>query len=555
MPSNAMNAPSMRGRSTHREVGVESPHTIDPKDEFAASVRHYRSGNLEQAEFVCRHILTREPRQADALDLLGIISHQRGNSGAALRSLGLAITADPGNPRHHSNKGVVCRDRGEVAEAAACFQEALRLDPNFVEAHNNLGTVLQGQGRLEEALAHYREALRLQPDLAAGHRNLGTVLQGQGRLEEALAHYREALRLHPDYAEAHNNLGTILQGSGRLREALVHYREALRLHPDYAEANVNHAQASLLLGDFEHGWQGYEWRWRLRQRGPCRFREPRWDGSPLRGRTILLHAEQGCGDTVQFIRYTALVKERVGAVIVQCQSALIRLVTTCPGIDAVIPAEAVPPRFDVHAPLLSLPGIFHTSLASIPAEVPYLQPPRGKDGFLDAALGVKRDGLRVGIVWAGSPTHRNDRDRSCALSWFRGIACRPDVALFSLQKGPRAADLGEQAGGMEVTDLSDHLCDFADTAAAIDRLDLVITVDTAVAHLAGALGKPVWVLLPFAPDWRWLLDREDSPWYPSMRLFRQSRPGDWPGVFARLSTALGAAGPAILRSAAQGVLA
>jgi len=434
------------------------------------AVRYYQSGDLQEAEVICRRILDRHPHQGDALDLRGVISHRKGDSDAALNYMCKAISANSLDATYRSDKGVVHQDRGELAHAEACFRDALRLDP--------------------------------------------------------------------DYAEAHNNLGTILQAHGQPQEALAHYQQALRLRPDYAEANLNQAQALLLIGDFLPGWQGYEWRWKHLRLSPHPFSQPRWDGAPLAGGTILLYAEQGLGDTLQFIRYTALVKKRVGTVIVQCQPALIRLLATCPGIDEVIPEEAFPPRFDVHAPLLSLPGIFRTTLDSIPADVPYLQPPQGNSLSANTALDAPSGVLRVGIVWAGRPTHENDPDRSCPVSCFTLLGRLRNVALFSLQKGPRAEELGAPGIEMSVVDLKDFLGDFADTAAVVARLDLVISVDTAVAHLAGALGKPVWLLLPFAPDWRWLLEREDSPWYPTMRLFRQARPGDWPGVFERVCAAL-----------------
>ena len=507
-------------------------------DAFADAVRRFRAGEVQQAGLLCRQILEGDPHHADALDLLGVNSHRMGDRALAVDCFRQAIALNPLKPTYHSNQGVICQDLGELDQAEACFREALRLDPDYAEAHNNLATVLQARGSLQVASAHCREALRIRPDLAEAHHNLGTIFLAQRQYGEALSHCREALRLRPNYAEAHNNLGTILQAQGQYGEALFHYREAIGLRPDYVEANLNYAQASLLTGDFARGWPGYEWRWKLGRTPPCPFHQPRWDGTPLEGRTILLHAEQGLGDTLQFVRYAPLVKRRGGTVIVRCQPSLRRLLGTCPGVDAAL-AEGEPmPPFDLHAPILSLPGIFGTTLDSVPAAVPYLSPLPDDPLGLDAALGPGRDALQIGIVWAGSPTHGNDRDRSCSLQCFCELAHRSDLTLFSLQKGPRTADLTEPASAMPVTDLGDRLHDFADTAAAITRLDLVITVDTAVAHLAGALGKPVWVLLPFAPDWRWLLEREDSPWYPTMRLFRQAQPGDWAGVFARVGAAL-----------------
>ena len=268
-----------------------------------------------------------------------------------------------------------------------------------------------------------------------------------------------------------------------------------------------------------------------------RFRQPRWDGSSLQGQTILLFAEQGLGDTLHFIRYAPLVKQTGATVIVQCQGPLLRLLSTCAGIDCLVPEDAEPPGFDVQAPLPSLPGLARTTLASIPAQLPYLSAdPELRVRWQEALSGV-RD-FKVGIAWQGNTGHKRDRQRSVPLLAFLPLARIPDVRLVSLQKGPGREQLYEHPDHLAVLDMADQLGDFADTAALMSNLDLVVTVDTAVAHLAGALGLPVWVALPLCPDWRWLLEREDSPWYPSMRLFRQTTLGDWSGVFDRLTRAL-----------------
>jgi Flp pilus assembly protein TadD len=505
---------------------------------FSDAVRCYQVGGLQQAEAICRRILDGQPQHGDALDLLGVVSHRKGESGAALACFARAITVNARNPMYRNHKGVVHKDRGELVEATTCFREALQLDPKYAEAHNNLGAALEGQGKMIEALAHYREAVRLKPDFVEAHNNLGFALQDRGEIAEGLAHYREALRLRPTFAEAHNNLGLLLQEQGHLEEAMASFARAVASEPERAQVHWNRALLWLLRGDFTRGWPEYEWRLKHPKLASCQYPQPLWDGSPLNGRTILLHVEQGFGDALQFVRYAALVQQRGGRVVVACQAPLVRLLETCAGID-LLTAEGSPlPHVDVRAPLLSLPGIFRTDLDSIPAVIPYLRPPQEGSPALEAALARRPGTLKVGIVWAGSPEHKNDRNRSCPLKHFRSLVQAGGVALFSLQKGPCATDLQDEKDHLPVTDLTECLGDFADTAAAIARLDLVISVDTAVAHLAGALGKPVWVLLPFAPDWRWMLDREDSPWYPTARLFRQTRPGDWPGVFDRVGTAL-----------------
>ena len=387
--------------------------------------------------------------------------------------------------------------------------------------------------------AGLRRALALKPDYAEAHNNLGGALSAQGNLDEAVACYRRALALKPDYAEAHNNLGGALSDLAKFDEALACYRRALRLKPDYAEAHWNQALLTLLTGDFERGWAEYEWRWKTKQLHFERrtFSQPRWDGQPLAGRTILLHAEQGLGDTIQFVRYVSLVKVRGGRVVVECQPPLLPLLADCPGIDQVVARGNPLPAFDVQAPLLSLPGILGTTLDSIPDRVPYLR----ADPELAQAWRKRLealDGFKVGIVWQGNPPFKGDRQRSIPLRQYEALARVEGVQLVSLQKGAGADQLGKLAASFPVLDLGEQLETFSDTAAVLKNLDLLISSCTSVPHLAGALGVPVWLALPFVPDWRWLLEREDSPWYPHHRLFRQSRPGDWSEVFERIAGAL-----------------
>jgi hypothetical protein len=320
----------------------------------------------------------------------------------------------------------------------------------------------------------------------------------------------------------------------KLEEALSCFQRAIELQPDYADAHWNRALAWLLMGNFEQGWPEYDWRWKRKALQLPRFPQPIWNGFPLEGRTILLYAEQGLGDTLQFIRYAALVKRRGGLVIAACQDVLRPHLATCPGVDQLIGLDSTIAHFDTHAPLLSLPAIVGTTLSTVPADVPYL--------FVNAELGdpcrQALDGpgaFKIGIAWQGNPDHSNDRQRSVSLVSFEPLARLDGVRLFSLQKGPGVEQLAGAQERFPVVDLGSQFQTFQDTAAVLQRLDLVISIDSAVAHCAGALGVPVWVLLPFCPDWRWLLDREDSPWYPTMRLFRQTEPGKWATVFARVA--------------------
>lgn len=335
------------------------------------------------------------------------------------------------------------------------------------------------------------------------------------------------------WLEAHANLGGALFAQRRVEEAISCYRHAIALKPNLPEFHSDLANALLLLGNFSDGWQEYEWRLRLRETTALRrnFREPLWDGSDLEGRTILLQAEQGFGDTIQFVRYARLVQERGGNVVIECQPELERLLHTIRDDLHVIAKGHGPPVFHVHVPLASLPRLFSTDLASIPNAIPYLH---ANPRILPERFSASSSPLKVGLVWAGSPSHQNDRNRSLNLQHLEPLARIPNIQFFSLQTGMRAIESKSSPPSMQLTDLTPEFKDFADTAAAIASLDLIITVDTAVAHLAGALGRPVWILLPFVPDWRWGLESEATPWYPTMRLFRQSVPGDWESLIARV---------------------
>jgi len=411
------------------------------------------------------------------------------------------IGVSPSDAAVQNDRGIALAQVGELSEAAACFEQALSLNPHYAEAHNNLGIVLAKQDRVEKALGAYRQSITLKPDNPEAYYNLGNLCRDLGQWEEAQANYEEAIRLKPEHADAHTNLAMIW----------------------------------LLRGDFERGWPGYEWRWRTPGFACRDFVPPPWDGSPLAGATILLHAEQGLGDTLQFIRYVPLVKERGGFVIVECPPTLLRLLASCSGIDELVPYGTPLPPFPTHAPLMSLPRLLGTTLNTVPHAIPYLSVrPELREYWRKELSAIQA--LKVGVFWQGDPRHRKDRQRSIPLDGFAPLADLAGVQLCSLQEGPGTEQLTTAA--FPILDLASRCKDFADTAAALVNLDLVITVDSAVAHCAGALGIPVWVLLPYAPDWRWLLHREDSPWYTTMRLFRQKQPGDWGEVFGRVQHAL-----------------
>jgi hypothetical protein len=366
------------------------------------------------------------------------------------------------------------------------------------------------------------------------------VLKDLKRYEEAMAAFERAIALRPEYAEAYANRGVAYMDQQRFVEALASYEKAIALKPDYAQAHFNAAHCRLLLGDFEHGWEENEWRWETAQARNSKrsFVQPLWTGrEEIAGKTILLHAEQGLGDTIQFCRYARLVQARGARVLLQVQPSLKHLLSGLPGADIVLARGEPVPRFDLHCPLLSLPRAFGTRLTTIPQLIPPLSAPRDLVRIWESRLEPKTR-PRVGIVWSGRSTHKNDHNRSMSLRALLGFLELP-VQLVSLQKEVRAQDqslLG--ANGVGIMHFGPSLTDFSETAALTSLMDLVISVDTSVAHLAASLGRPTWILLPFVPDWRWLLDREDSPWYASVHLFRQRSSGDWAGVVARVASAL-----------------
>ena len=536
---------------------------------FAEGIASHRAGRLGEAERLYRKILELDPAHAASLHLLGMVAFQTGHGEAALELIRKAIVSNGADAAYYTDLGIVLQMQGKFEEAAGCYERAIELSPRSVGAFNNRGLALQMLGRLEEGAESFARALEVEADCAEAHTGLGNLRQAQGRLEEAeachlralavrpgyaeawsnlgcvrhlkgeldeaVACFRQALELQPGFAEGHNNLGDVLQAMGKLAEAARCYERAVELKPGYARARLNGSTIRLLMGDFAAGLREYEWRWEvLAQRG---FAQPRWNGERLHGARILLHAEQGLGDTLQFLRYVPMVQAAGGRVVLEVQPSLRRLAGLVPGVreEDVVAAGALLPPFAWQCPLMSLPLVFGSTLESIPAETPYLFVPR-KAAEKAARVAWPASGLRVGLVWVGSAAHLKDRFRSIPSGLLEPLLEVSGARFFSLQV---SAASGQQASLDErITDLAPEIGDMADTAALIARLDLVIAVDTSVAHLAGALGKPVWVMLPFAPDWRWLVDREDSPWYPAMRLFRQQTVGDWESVIEAVRDAL-----------------
>ncbi len=488
---------------------------------------------MDDAVASYREALRIEPDYAKAHYNLGNVLQEQGRLDDAVACYREALRIEPALADAHNNLGNALQKQDRLDDAVTCYREALRIESDYAMAHYNLGDALQKQDRLDDAVACYREALRIDPDYADAHNNLGNALKEQGRLDDATACYREALRIEPDYAAAHNNLGAALKDQGRLDDAVACCREALRIEPDYAEAHFNLGMFHLLMGRFDDGWSEYKWRWRVKGDAtrPREYREPLWNGGDLAGQKIYLYAEQGIGDTIQFVRYLPLIAERGGQVIFESPAPLFRLLRDIDGATTVIPRGEPSGAFDCHAALLDLPRILHTTLETIPASIPYLRVNPDLKKAWATRLGPSQD-FRIGIVWAGSPLQVDDHNRSMDVSLFEPLTQIPGVSIYSLQimrNGEATKILGEG-----LTDLAPDVIEFTETAAAIVNLDLVVSVDTAVVHLAGALGRPVWTLLPFSHDWRWLLGRDDSPWYPTMRLFRQEKHGDWKGVIGRV---------------------
>jgi len=542
---------------------------------LAAAVTHHRAGRLDDAERIYRQVLAVVPNQPHALYLLGTLKGQRGQSDAAVELIGRAISLAPERALYHSNLGECLRMAGKPGPAVAACQRAIAIQPGLVMAHNNLGSALRDHGRLDEAAAAYLGALRLGPDCVPAHTNLANVRQDQGRIDEAMRLYQSALRLAPNSPEAHCNLGSALRGVGRqdeaiaeyrctirlkaghfeawnnlgvalvdrteFTEALSAYRKAIALKSDYAEAHQNLALSLLSVGDYQAGFLESEWRWQCKGRPrPRRLPGSRWEGEPLHGRTIMLYAEEGLGDALQFVRFAPLVAALGGPVVLECQPELLRLLQRqgLPGVCQVIGAGKPIPPVDLHCPLMSAPLCMGTTLDSIPDQAALLAADAELVDAWRSKIGPGDGRLQVGLCWAGNPAQANDRNRSMHPRHLAALADVPGVRFHDLQKVKSADPDRLPPPALQLEDHTADLADMADTSALIAHLDLVITVDTSVAHLAGAMGKEVWVLLAFCPDWRYFPAGPVNRWYPAMRQFRQPRQGDWRGVMAMVSEAL-----------------
>lgn len=558
---------------------------------LASGVAHHIAGRWQQARAVYETVLQNTPAHADALHLLGLLVQKQGDLHSAERLIKQAIASNPQQAQFWSNLSLVYQAQGRFDQALQSAQQALQIDPTYAKAHNNLGIFYKERAQLQQAEQHFlraveldatqpqmlsnlgmaqkdlgkldeaernlRRALALQPQFAEAYNHLGLILKEADRLPEAQQAFKQALALKPQYADAYNNLGSLFCHIGAMEQAQQALQQALALRPDYAPAHQNLGFVDLLCGRFASGWREYDYRIQVQQASLLDCRKlpyPPWQGQSLQGRRLLLVREQGLGDQIQFIRYAHLLQQQGAQVDVVASPELHTLLRSAPGVTQIFAAlPDAQQTYDYWSYLLSVPRWLATDLSNIPAPIPYLNvlsvAPQRVAYWRQRLHNVANGRRKIGIVWAGNPHHKNDRFRSLRLALLQSCFTS-DAIWFSLQKGGDAAlptieevektavEKSKQQNAPLLVGLGTELHDFVETAAVLENLDLLITVDTSVAHLAGALGRPTWVLLPANPDWRWLLERNDSPWYPSMYLFRQEKLGDWGPVLVQLKQAL-----------------
>ena len=551
---------------------IKFKNTKKLNDEEQLALMYLREGDLLHAEGIYKNILRSQPAHFDALHMLGVIYYQLANFELSIKYIKQALQYNPSHADAYYNLGNAYIEKKQFDGAITCYRKAVQYNPNIVEAYDNLGhaymekklfneaitwyqkvTLLnptsdtaysnlgdafQEIGQFDKAMTYYQQSLKLNSTNANTYNKLGVSLQLKGQIDEAIACYQEAVNLNPNSDTAYSNLGNAFQEIGQFDNAMIYYQKSLHLDSNRVDAHLNMSLILLLSGNFKKGWKEYEWRKKLKDFYQPLFSQPMWEGSDITEQTILLHAEQGFGDTIQFIRYAPLVAEHGAKVIVECLKELHSLLQTVNGIHQVIVRGEKLPEFNTHCSLLSLPLVFNTTLDNIPVKIPYVTAdPLLVEKWRDK-VSSDHSQFKIGLVWSGNPRHVDERKRSCTLENFSSLSLLNDVTFYSLQKGEPAEQTKNPPEGMKLVDCTGDIHNFSDTAALIDNLDLVISVDTAVAHLAGALGKPVWTLLPFVPDWRWMLNRGDSPWYPTMRLFRQPSLGDWESVILKVKDEL-----------------
>lgn len=483
---------------------------------------------------IFQQALAVEPNHSPSLFQLSLVRYSQGSSQLAIDDLRQLLSINPEDGLVAMNLGILLQETDQAEEAILWLEKAAGLLPQNSEVCNSLGLAYYQCGRLSDAAAAFRNALALNPNSPEAFSNLGNVLFDEHHYEEAISQYEKALGLNQQMFKAWYNLGKCYHQLLEVDKGIAMYRQAIALEPDLAEAHWNLSHLLLLIGQYQEGFNEYLWRWRRKAAPPNAIPKPEWHGEFVPTHTLLVHAEQGMGDAIQFVRYLPLVRQRVGKLYLACAPPLVSLFQSLPGVDAILTQEnmaAIYHVFDQQVPLLNLPSIFSPPENAIPCDVPYLAPDQKRLKEFAPLFAQAADHLKVGLVWRGNPAHLNDANRSCQLAEFASLFHRSNTTFYSLQLSS-----DEESPGL--INLSSHLETFADTAALMSHLDLIISVDTSTAHLAGALARPVWLLLPYVPEWRWGLTGESTPWYPTMRIFRQPHRGDWSTVMNLVRSAL-----------------
>jgi tetratricopeptide (TPR) repeat protein len=506
----------------------------EPKiqQEIYAALALHKAGKLKEAKFEYRKLLRRYPNNADILHLNGTLLHQMGQMPAAIKNLTQATALAPQNREIHLSLFRSLAAADQIPELEQTLRTLIEFSPNDAYLLEQMGEILVRQDRADEAEPYFRRSVDSNPDTHAAWNGLGNILGQRGEFSDAEDCYLKSIEIQPTRAEARYNLGNALRQQNKVTDSIKALSKAIKLDPEFKLAHVHLAFSLFMNGDFEAAWPEYEWRWKIPNfPTPERpFSQPKWQGEHLNGKKILVHAEQGFGDTLQFARFTEIISNYGGEVILECAPSLTNLMKSAPDVAKTLARGDALPKFDVHVPLLSIPGILSMDLDAIPMQAPYLQSTVNKQEYWDDRLRFP-DHLKIGITWQTSTEQLSSSFKSCPLQAYVPFFGMEQVKWISLQKEIPTSDLPLPP---HLMDISNDLVDFTDTAAVISNLDLVISMDTAVAHLAGALGKPVWLLLSTAGDWRWMRDRSDSPWYPTMDIFRQAQFNDWNEIFIRI---------------------
>ena len=547
-----------------------SPQSASLSDLVGRGIALLEGGDLVQAQLIFETVLAAVPMHFDALHLSGIVAAQSGDHVRAHQWFLLALEVDPQHAQAHANCGVALYELGQFSEALAHDDAAIRINPDFAQAHCNRGNALRQLQKVKEAIASYNQAIALQPQNAVAFYNRGVAFQEAGhlfpaiesycqalvlephnaqthfnlgdayhacvQLELALSCYDKAIGLAPRYADAQNNRGLVLRDLGRLDEAVISFSQAIAQDAGHADAHLNMGLTFLLKGDFQRGWELYEWRWKAKGTNLIipNFEQKIWMGrSSLENKTILIHGEQGLGDALQFCRYLSQLKNRGARVLLAVHHSLRALFETLDGVDAFINKDEALPLFDYHCPLLSLPLALQTDMDSIPKSPAYLRADPEKVSEWAVLLGAKTK-PRIGVVWSSTSKFKGDAQRSMTFAQFQQALPPSEFQYICLQKEIKESDLLSFSERQDVAFYGDQLHDFSDTAALVENLDLIISTCTSVPHLSGAMGKPTWVLLGHVPDWRWMLHRDDSPWYPSVKIYRQDASWQWDAVVDRV---------------------